>query len=603
MAYWKCEKGHTWKARINDRCNKNKGCPVCSNRKLLVGTNDLGTLFPEIKLHWDYEKNTKRPEDFLGRNSTSKVWFECLRCHESYMATINSFNRGSRCPFCAGKKVKEGLNDLATTHPHLAEEWDYRSNGDRRPQNVTHGSDEKVWWICNKGHTWRAAISSRAGGSGCPVCQKESQISLSEKTFAFYLSRSFPDLIENVRLPELGKKELDIYVPSLRLAVEYDGHQFHRNQKKDLAKDALCAKNGITLIRIREEGCPKYESNAYFIDSPENKGDVMKLHSALNELINLINRLFNMTIAPIVSIEDDLGAINESFFSSIKANSLGSKCPELLKEWHPTKNGTLNPELVSCGTDKKVWWLCDKGHEWTATVASRVAGNGCPYCYGRKVQPGFNDLASQFPELVDEWDYESNKRIDPHSIYYGSNKVVTWKCAKGHTWKTKISQRSWQKTGCPKCKGREAIPGENDLATLRPDLAEGWDYERNGLLMPNSVPLGSEKKVWWICPKGHRYCTQVAIRAKMGCGCPVCSGRITVTGYNDLQTLHPELAKEWDYEKNGELLPTKVGGGGGSHKRIWWKCAEGHSWEASLASRIGKHSGCPQCAINKRKKK
>ncbi len=58
--------------------------------------------------------------------------------------------------------------------------------------------------------------------------------------------------------------------------------------------------------------------------------------------------------------------------------------PDLAKEWHPTKNEDLNPEDVTSGSNKKVWWLCNEGHEWEAQINSRNSGRGCPYCSGRR---------------------------------------------------------------------------------------------------------------------------------------------------------------------------------------------------------------------------
>ena len=48
------------------------------------------------------------------------------------------------------------------------------------------------------------------------------------------------------------------------------------------------------------------------------------------------------------------------------------------------KNGNLRPENITAGSGKNVWWKCAKGHEWVARISSRKAGNGCPYCVGRK---------------------------------------------------------------------------------------------------------------------------------------------------------------------------------------------------------------------------
>jgi hypothetical protein len=53
---------------------------------------------------------------------------------------------------------------------------------------------------------------------------------------------------------------------------------------------------------------------------------------------------------------------------------------ELVKEWHLTRNSDLNIRNLPSGFNKKVWWLCEEGHEWKATVQSRMKGSGCPFC-------------------------------------------------------------------------------------------------------------------------------------------------------------------------------------------------------------------------------
>ena len=79
---------------------------------------------------------------------------------------------GNRCPYCANQKVLAGYNDLATTNPELLEEWDYEKNGSFLPNDFTQSSNKKVWWKCNLGHEWLAAINSRNAGNGCPYCAK-----------------------------------------------------------------------------------------------------------------------------------------------------------------------------------------------------------------------------------------------------------------------------------------------------------------------------------------------------------------------------------------------------------------------------------------------
>ena len=139
------------------------------------------------------------------------------------------------------------------------------------------------------------------------------------------------------------------------------------------------------------------------------------------------------------------------------------------------------------------------------------------------------------------------------------------------------------------------MPGENDLATLFPDIAAQWDAERNGSLRPDNVTPYSNKKVWWRCALGHEWQAVIASRAVERSACPYCTGRRVLAGFNDLATLHPKIAAQWDSTLNSGLTPEMVTPG--SHKRVWWKCAEGHVWKTAIYSRTGKQKcGCPVCA-------
>ena len=99
---------------------------------------------------------------------------------------------------------------------------------------------------------------------------------------------------------------------------------------------------------------------------------------------------------------------------------------------------------------KKVWWICEKNHEWVTTPNHRLRGQGCPYCSNQKVLKGFNDFESTNKELMKDWDYSKNT-IDPSMITKGSSKKVWWKCSIcGNEWESKISHRT-AGSGCPKC--------------------------------------------------------------------------------------------------------------------------------------------------------
>lgn len=108
----------------------------------------------------------------VGPNSHNKVWWRCSEGHEWY-AAIYSRNAGVGCPYCSGKLVNKGKNDLQTLNPALANEWNHEKNDGLTPMDVMPNSGKKVWWICNEGHEWQAIIQNRNRGSGCPQCAKE----------------------------------------------------------------------------------------------------------------------------------------------------------------------------------------------------------------------------------------------------------------------------------------------------------------------------------------------------------------------------------------------------------------------------------------------
>ena len=265
---------------------------------------------------------------------------------------------------------------------------------------------------------------------------------------------------------------------------------------------------------------------------------------------------------------------------------------ELMAEWNWEKNieFDFDPKLLTVGSGKKVWWKCSKGHEWQATIDRRSQGKGCPYCSGRNAIKGKNDLQTVNPALAKEWNYDKNNGLTPTDVLPSSNKKVWWKCGKGHEWQAMIRSRN-DGRGCPYCSGRHAVNGKNDLQTVNPVLATEWNYERNCGLMPMDVLPNSNKKVWWKCSKGHEWQSTVANRNN-GNGCPYCLGRYAVKGENDLQTVNPALAKEWNYEKNDDLKPEEFAAN--SNKDVWWKCSKGHVWHASIANR-SKGNGCPVC--------
>lgn len=262
--------------------------------------------------------------------------------------------------------------------------------------------------------------------------------------------------------------------------------------------------------------------------------------------------------------------------------------PELVSEWAES-NGDLTPEKISHASHKKVAWIGQCGHKWEAIVKNRGNGAGCPYCSGNRVLYGYNDLESAYPHLAAEWS-ELNAPLHPSAVTTKASRMVWWRCKRcGQHWLARIADRT-DGHGCPVCAGEKLVAGVNDLAAEHPDLAAEWSA-RNGK-KPSEVWSKSRENVWWeCCACGFAWMAVINSRVK-GQGCPACANRTVNPGFNDLASRHPELAEEWDLERNGGLKPMRIRAV--SHREIYWKGKCGHRWHAPVDERVA-GAGCPLC--------
>lgn len=146
------------------------GCPVCANRAVLPGQNDLGTTHPVLAAQWHPTKNGGLTPQSVTAGTHRKVWWRCEMGHE-WQAAIASRADGTGCPVCAGKQVLPGENDLASRFPGIAAQWNEARNGTLTPEQISAYSNRRVWWRCELGHEWQAAVGGRTkSGTGCPYC-------------------------------------------------------------------------------------------------------------------------------------------------------------------------------------------------------------------------------------------------------------------------------------------------------------------------------------------------------------------------------------------------------------------------------------------------
>ncbi|MBO5078747.1 MAG: hypothetical protein J6B67_03575 [Oscillospiraceae bacterium] len=587
--WWKCKDGHRYKSPISRRAY-GSGCPYCSGRIAIEGENDLATLYPEIAKQWHYKKNAPISPNQIKAKSNKMMWWICENGHE-YETTVGHRVRGDSCPYCSNHKVLPGFNDLETVNPELACEWHPHKNGELKPNMVTPRGDTVVWWKCSIcGYEWNTSLNRRYG---CPRCSVKRMTSFPEQAIFFYISKKYQDAIN--RYPFHGY-ELDVFIPSISTAIEYDGVYYHKSERayqKDRIKDDLCKSDGIRLIRFRD---PKLESTDYA--EIVRCSDAYRTADFERAIIQLFV-LLGVDEYPNISLDRDWKMIEEQNKYYYRGNSLAERFPEIAKQWNCAKNSGLNPHNFTSGSNRKVWWICENGHEWEATIGSRAQGVKCPYCSGRKIMPGTNDLMTLRAEIAIEWNYERNAPLTPDKIAPYSNKRVWWKCSQcNHEWQTSPANRDH--IHCKSCNAKangikrtvKAIK-KHTLAQEHPDIAAQWHPTKNGQLTPSDVSYGMPRKVWWVCEKGHEWQSSINNRTKDNLGCPYCSNQRVLVGYNDFPTFYPNLAAEWNYEKNTGRKPQEFVAGSG--RIVWWKCEKcQHEWQTSIRNRV---SGaiCPNC--------
>lgn len=204
-AWWLCGKcSHEWNTAIADRTAMGAGCPACYKARreyakkhhvksvpkpivLSASSNipstwykspkkkyqTLAKSYPKLAKQWHPTKNGNWTAHDVAAASGVKAWWKCLKGpdHE-WQATICHRTKHKRgCPFCAGQKVSI-TNSLKGLYPEIAKEWHKKRNGHLTPNDVTWGSEKKVWWQCKifQDHEWNTSVAIRTNGSGCPLC-------------------------------------------------------------------------------------------------------------------------------------------------------------------------------------------------------------------------------------------------------------------------------------------------------------------------------------------------------------------------------------------------------------------------------------------------
>lgn len=497
--WWKCSSGHNWQASIYNRVRLGRGCPYCAGKKASVGHSVFDV--PALVLDWDFQKNKIDPKS-VTPGSGMKVWWRCKVGH-SWMAAIYA-RKHNGCPVCANKTVDTG--SLESFHPDVAKEMVVVKTG-FRPNSVRPQSNKRAVWKCRTcGHEWESQINNRVNGGRCPRCFMKG---MSRLGLRFYceIKAFFSDAEIEKRM---GKYRCDVVVPSLKTIVEIDGRRWHRNEVRDREKTIFLEGKGYQVIRARGRPLEMLGKNDVLFDELSDVGildgvrktigallggDVSEYHSFQNDT-EYRRMLRGFTIIPGTGMiekkpelmrewdpnnpedpkrlrygsEHKVGWVcskghrwTDSPYNRVVTgsgchicsgrkvgygNSFSSMFPEMAGEWNYKKN-TARPDALVGGSNKRIWWICKKGHEWATSIQNRAKGDGCPYCNCKRPTPEYN-FAAMNPHLLSEWDYAKNQKQPSDYLPY-SNKKVWWKCKTcRHEWLSCVSRRT-EGHGCVVC--------------------------------------------------------------------------------------------------------------------------------------------------------
>lgn len=643
--WWVCDNGHHFQRAVAIHIRIGGTCPVCAGKIMQTGVNDLLTTYPQIKDIWDYSRNEKRPEDIFNTNhdiwnfkcekghhytatvdqlksndfrclictntkldpavnslqavkpELSKEWadpdvsaddvlctsgysalWKCPKCGGTYRWAVNDREVGDdSCPYCRNARLLDGFNDLASVEPQLAEEWDTEANG-RGPETILRTARQSAFWICPKCHgQYQFPVYARQpGDDACPYCNQGRVL------------EGYNDLATTD--PELAEEWADDRRPASSVT-------------KDFSYMALwkCPNCGgtyhypVNQRQIGDDSCPYCNRGSLlsgFNDLKTTDPELAK-EWADEKPVETIRKntsywakwrcpvCHGIYSAPVRDREvgDDScpycnkGAVLEGF------NDLAATDPELAEEWADERSVHT---VTKNHTYRAVWKCPTCGGTYHCPVDQRQVGDdACPYCSGKQVRAGVNDLATTDPELAKEWADERPVETMRKSLAY----IAQWKCHKcGGLYVYAVNQRQAGDDACPYCSGKRALAGFNDLATTDPELAKEWADERP----VESVMKNAFYEARWKCPVCHGiYTASVRDRQVGDDACPYCSGKRVLPGYNSFKVQHPNLMAEWCTAENmligvnpDNILSTY-------REKVWWKCPDcGRKYSMSVHDRV-----------------
>lgn len=485
----------------------------------------LSESHPELAAQWCPERNDAGPERVSARSSL-RVWWQHAGCGHRWHAEVRQRVKGQGCLICSNRQVSVGVNDLVTTHPHLADQWHLERN-DKAAAEFVAGTPRKAWWRCDLGHEWEASIAKRAGGQGCPVCSnRRVLVGFND------LQTTHPELAAQWHPTRNDLAATDVVFGSpqkvwWRCA---EGHEWTAslNSRSNPAVASGCpvCVNQIAAAGVNDLQTTHPELAAQWHPTRNGRGPDCVVAGSTQVVWWRAEDCGHEWEAEVRLRARGVGC---PFCASQRVlvgfNDLATRNPELAAQWHPTRN-SVTAQQVTARCQRKIWWRSEEcGHEWEASVDNRARGAGCPFCSSQALLAGFNDLLTCNPELAAEW-HPVRNAVGPDQIAPLSGQKVWWLSPDcGHEWAATVSSRA-AGNGCPTCWAQSysskaerelgdfvaglhsavercyrKLPGVSEVDLYLPGLSLAFEY--NGVFWHSEGRVGRtlHLRKWQACAK------------------------------------------------------------------------------------------------------
>lgn len=546
---------------------------------------------PELLKFWSPSNKASSEETTIGKDG--KFLWNCGLGHE-YFRTINNQKNSKGCPVCQNLILLEGFNDILTRYPKILNLLSAKNK--IHPAKTCKMSTIMVW-ECELGHDWETSCTEiLRSGRWCPYCSgNRVWIGFND------LGSKFPNLINE--WSSKNENSINHYTYGSKHKAFWEckkGHEWKAPiYSRSSSGNGCPVCSGLVFVKgendlattfpiIFERWSSKNELSPSDYSQTSRKKIWLKC-------LNYDEHHWQVFVGDLTRTDKKQRSMDCIYCTNKKLlkgfNDLQTKFPNIALEYSKFNKEGPDEILHSYSHLKK--WTCsnNSNHVWKASCKARTQENhDCPYCNtDRYKQYKSGDLALQYPQLKAKYSLLNKESFEETNGSLTNDFIWTDVCR--HYWK-RSGGTQLKSNKCPYCFTNKLLVGFNDLKSVNPTLALEWspDNDRS----PEEVTYGSNYRAEWVCDLGHKW--DVPVKERIHTGCPFCSNKKVLIGFNDLASCFPKVAKEWHPTKNEDLTPQDFVYG--SKQNIWFQCEKEHNWNTQIFHRtVGAKSGCPSCAI------